>query len=273
MKIIYQLTCLPVAIVALIFSSCKKDEASSDTETTTASAHHLGQSHFDALFKEVDNASRGAMLQKKASDATVTFDTIAPTRTMTVDYGNIDKTCSDGAVRRGKLLASWTGSYGAAGTVIEVIPENFFQDNYRLNGTTTIQLMGRDSMNRCYWTVGVASGRVTRAQNDTVQWSSTRTITWASGEDATDPQNHNWLNDRYLITGTSSGATASGTGFAARITKPVSLKMECIYRLVSGLIELTPNGKAMRVMDYGSGSCESTMSVVIGSKVHIVSKN
>lgn len=57
------------------------------------------------------------------------------------------------------------------------------------------------------------------------------------------------------------------------ITKPlVKEVLGCRY-FTQGKIEMQPQGKALRVMDYGDGSCDNDATVTLNNKVFNIKLN
>ena len=72
--------------------------------------------------------------------------------------------------------------------------------------------------------------------------------------------------DIYNITGSASGTDANGNAFSVAITKALTIDFSCQYHLTAGTIQITPTGKATRVIDYGNGACDDDATLTIGNR-------
>jgi hypothetical protein len=70
-------------------------------------------------------------------------------------------------------------------------------------------------------------------------------------------------DDEFTYTGTASKTKASGEEIDAKITTALVYKVSC-HEFVSGVLEITPSGKETRVIDFGSGTCDETVTVSVG---------
>jgi len=78
----------------------------------------------------------------------------------------------------------------------------------------------------------------------------------------------------YSITGSASGTTGTGTHFTVSITSPIIVKLSCWFEspskpgLVQGTLQITPDGKPVRTIDYGSGDCDNTATITVNGNSH-----
>lgn len=92
--------------------------------------------------------------------ATITFDTAASPKTLTIDFGTTDCLCGDGNYRRGKILVSWTGPYRDSGSVRTITFDQYFVNYNQLQGTKTVTNNGTNGSGHPTFTVTV-NGSVT----------------------------------------------------------------------------------------------------------------
>ncbi len=277
---------LVVAIVAIAFttitSSCKKDKKNEpeekDTDTEAAADQSFASSTVNDLTNIADEAGTNSSLSsfKLAQSngllaslcATVTLDSsAAPSRTITVNFGTTNCTCSDGRNRRGSLIITFTGHYRDSGSVKTITPVNYFVNDNQITGTKTITNNGHNAANHLVYSI-YANIQVIKANGaGTIMWQSTRQREWLLGE-ATP---FNWLDDKYSVTGNASGATANGNAFTSIITTALIKDMTCSANrkhFVSGVITHTPSGKATRTIDFGNGTCDDQATVTINGNTY-----
>jgi hypothetical protein len=82
-----------------------------------------------------------------------------------------------------------------------------------------------------------------------------------------------WTRALVSITGTFGGTASDGETYTGNISTPLVLNFNCAYGTnglskylyVAGVLNFTPTGKATRTINYGSGACDLTYVVSIGS--------
>ena len=263
MKKLTLLSALLLLSAALIIGGCKKDKDEDlDNETQSSSDNFLVESNVNDELKEVDAAATSNNLGK--TGPVITIDSLATPKKMTIDYGTYTL-CADGKIRSGKINVTWTGRYREAGTIITIIPENFYQNGNKIEGTKTIENKGRNTAGNLYYTVTVTNAKVTKADAKVRTWSAVRNREWIAGESTAA-----WNDDVYLLTGNASGVNANGLIYSTNITTPLRVDLSCQYRITAGVVELIPQGKRTRTVDYGNGDCDNTITVTIGNRSYTI---
>ncbi|MBL0095486.1 MAG: hypothetical protein IPP46_02560 [Bacteroidetes bacterium] len=108
---------------------------------------------------------------------------------------------------------------------------------------------GRNTSGNLSYTVTVNGSVVWDPQyfggGGTSTFTSTRTRVWIAGEGTL-----GWLDDVYLISGSTNGTTRAGSTYTMVTTE--ALKKEIGFKhFTDGVLEFTPSGKYTRVIDYG----------------------
>jgi hypothetical protein len=263
---------LVACCLVISFAACKKAAKDAATDITAAKDNTMAESNYndatnmvDASFALGTNFSfRTETGQNVAriedvlgACGSVTVDTASTTRKITIDFGTTDCTCADGRKRRGKVIATWTGNYRAAGTVITISFENYFVNSNQIMGTHTTTNQGLNNAGNLVYKIEV-SGSIVKAVGGTITWNSTRYREWTAG--ANTPLNP--LDDAYSITGTANGKTVLGTTYTISITQPLVRKLNCAF-IESGKIELTPTGGTTWTLDYGNTGCDAKATVSV----------
>ncbi len=264
-------TFIAVAVIGstLLFTSCKKD-ASKDSDVESAENNSLAEASFNDVTTISDQAAIGGSVNMRVADgsreegslgsgcATVTIDTVSTPHIITIDFGSTNCVCNDGRTRRGKILLSYSGRYREAGTAISITFNNYFVNDNQLTGTKTITNQGLNNAGNLVYKIDV-NGQVIKANGGgTISWTSSRQREWTAG--AGTPLV--WSDDAYSITGTASGTNASGKSYTINITKPLVRKMSCRW-FESGALDVTPEGKPTRTLDYGTTGCDANATVSI----------
>lgn len=266
----------------LLFTACRK-EKEVDNDTTSAKDNNLAERLFDEVKRITDAAADGSLASSNMKSyqmrdtailgcATVTHDTSASPRTLTIDYGTTNCLCGDGRERRGKIIVSYTGPYRTAGTVITHTFDNFFIEDHQVLGTKTVTNSGINTAGHTYFTIHVDGSVIKPASagSGTITWVSDRVREWIEGESTL----LNIADDKYSITGNASGTSAAGTSFTVSITSPLIISLSCIFEtvpkpaLVQGTLDITPSGKPVRTINYGSGACDNTATITVNGNTY-----
>lgn len=269
--------CLMIAaIIGATFTACKKDEIKKDDEdsdTSAAADNSLAEGAFNDISNMADQAADGSLSTYRTSDAAegllslcavVTNDTTAVPHVLTIDFGTTNCLCKDGRYRRGKIKISYEGPYRETGHIHTVSFVDYFVDDNQIMGTKTVLNNGKNSAGNLTFTVNV-DGKVVKANGGgTITWQATRTREWIEGVSTS-----TWSDDVYLITGSSSGTSASGTSFKHTILKALRKEIGCRH-FVSGQLLMQPENKAERLIDYGNGACDNEATVTINGKTFTI---
>lgn len=273
MKKIIFLASAIIFTTAIIFSTgCKKNNE--DKDQRAAIDNSTAENAFNDVFKQVDDAAKqtsqaGAqkvMQLDSIGCATVTitpFDTVNWPKTLTIDFGTSYCLCIDGRYRKGKVIANLTGRYRDSATVITVTLDQYYVNNYHIEGTKTITNMGHigltNGTHNEVFNIVVANALITAPDGNQITWNSTRSREWIEGEDTYWP---NWQDDVYLITGSAYGVDQNGNNYTVTITSALRVALNCKW-IESGTVEITPDGLATRTVDFGTGDCDANASVTI----------
>ncbi len=255
------------AIALLMLAACKKDKAEEmDLDYTSASDNAKADDAFSDMMTQVDNAvdANGLRDLDDACAPVVTFDTVAVPHTVDIDFGTVNCTANNGTSRRGTVHVTYTGHYRDPGTVITITPVDYYRNDNHVEGTKTITNMGPDQNGHLYYDI-VVDGTVTAGDGS---WTAThhahRTRTWIEGE-GTITRN----DDVYLITGGGSGVNRHGNGYTSTITNALRIAVACPF-ITAGTVEIAPENKPVRTIDYGNGSCDGTFTVTVNGHTFTV---
>ena len=263
--------------ISLVLSACGKFRYDKDQ---SAEVNRKVESAFDEMTNISDQAITGNMVYyknggvivthpgdkpvqlKTACNVIITIDTTGSVKTVTVDYGSSNCDCNDGKTRRGKIVTTFTGPYHAQGTIITHTPLVYYVNDIKIEGTKTVENMGLNTTGQPYFNVQI-DGVATLTTGETMTYTSTRVRTWTAGFNTL----LNRFDDEYDITGTASGVFSSGGSYTANITAPVHIKVGCGFP-VSGTVEITPQSHPVRVLDYGTGTCDATFTVTVNGHTY-----
>ena len=258
-----------IACTLVLLAACRKDKDEDkdlDLDYTSASDNARAEDAFSDMLTQVDKAvdANGLRGTDDDCDPVVTFDTLSSPRTITIDFGTVNCTASNGRRRRGRILVSYTGRYRDEGTVITITPDDYYVNNNHVQGTKTVTNLGLNSDGHLHYSV-VVDGTLTAGDGS---WTAThhadRVRTWIQGEGTL-----TIFDDVYLITGSGSGISRTNTAYSLNITEALRVQVGCPY-ITAGTVAITPEGRPTRTIDYGNGSCDGTFTVTVNGQTFTI---
>ncbi len=253
--------------------SCQKNDDIRTEDNTFVKDDVYAESVFESVSDIADEAYDMKTGHLKSTEinriflsecATVTLDTTVMPRVLTVDFGEENCLCHDGRYRRGKIIITFNGRYRQPGTVITHGFDQFYVDDNQVDGTKVLTNMGENENGNLWFTIEVV-GVINLANNGgTISWNSSKEREWIQG--ANTP---NRWDDIYLITGTASGIRASGLTWEREIINPLRIELACRF-IVSGTIEMRPEGRPARILDYGNGECDNVATVIVNGVTYTI---
>lgn len=254
---------IPAFAIGLL--ACRKDKTEApDMDYTAASDNARADDIFNDMLSMVDKAVDDNGL-RDLCDPTVTFDTTTTPRTITLDFGDVNCTASNGRLRRGQILVSYTGRYRDEGTVITITPLNYYVNNNLVTGTKTVTNMGLNANDQPYFAI-VVNGTITAGDGSWVATHQAQRVrTWIQGSGTAQLS-----DDVYLITGGGSGVNRNGIPYVTEITSALRIELGCNWYVVSGTVVVTPTGRPARTIDYGNGACDGTFTVSVNGQTYTI---
>ena len=269
-KISLALTFMMAALFLL--SSCKKNNTTDDNFNAVKD-DAFAESTFNNVTNIADEAyTLSTSGHFKSSDniflgdcATVTLDTTVFPRVLTIDFGDTNCLGNDGRYRRGKIIVTFTGRYWHPGTIITTTFDEYYVNDNQVEGTKVVTNNGFNDSGNMNWDIAV-NGLITLANGEgSISWNSQRNREWIEG--ISTPFNR-WDNI-YLITGDATGQRANGLHWTRQITNPLRIELACRF-IVSGTVKVTPEGKPVRILDFGDGNCDNEATVTVNGTTHTI---
>lgn len=253
-----------IAFMMMLFvTSCKKNtETIDDNDISVTADNAMAESIFDDIRIIADQASEGDLQSFKTAGqsgiiaapcATVTHDTTVSPKMITIDFGTVNCLCADGRYRRGKIIVTYTGKYKDPGTTIVHATDQYYVNDHQVIGSKTVINNGLNGNGNLNWAVTVSGSIIKPNNGGTIQYAATRNREMIAGAATLQ-----WLDDIYLITGSSSGIGALGAQFQSVITSPLRKEIGCKH-FVSGTIDITRTitNTVTITIDFGTGACDN----------------
>ena len=277
-------TYLAVACLATItfVASCKKTEeittVDSDTVIESVQGDETISDTFSDLFlitsqdvslfeAPVNNASPGISTDASTSstwlipNTTCRTVTVSPSgnafpKTVTIDYGT---GCDEGGkLKKGKIIAVFSGKFKQTGTTINITFDNFYINGDKIEGTKSIVNNGPNAAGNYSFTVTINHSRI-HAAGGTSTLTTVKTITWIENSN-TSP-----TDDEFSIRGSLSATTATGKTYSYTTLEPLVRKVACLY-ISSGKLLINITGRPQLTLDYGTGTCDDKATISANGK-------
>lgn len=254
---------LTTLVTLFVFSACVRER---DTDIEIVKEAVLGEFIYDNALAIVDDAATkntGELLANYKTTgycASIIHDTLSSPRSITIDFGAVDCLCNDGRNRRGRILATYTQRYTDTANILTIQFDNYYVNDMNVSGTSIVKSKGLNLVGQKYFEIETAGKIVTTLGADTVYWNAERLRTWIQGQNTPI-----WGDDVYELQGTGNGINGNKQYYSMNITEPLYKEVACRY-ITKGKIEMQPQGKALRTLNYGNGDCDAISNVLINYK-------
>lgn len=178
----------------------------------------------------------------------------------------------DGHVRKGKIIATYSGRLIVPGKSAVVTFDEFSIDSIDVEGTETIA--NTTAAGNRQFTIDVANAKLSRPNGNYTAWHNHKVITQTDGLNTPDFA----LDDVFTIEGNASGQLKKGDLLAtwqSEIETPLVKKFLCRW-IIQGKIKTilgasAANSQWVAELDYGSGTCDGHATIIINGVTHEIS--
>ena len=178
----------------------------------------------------------------------------------------------DGHVRKGKIIAEYTGRLIVPGKSASVTFDGFYIDSIKVEGTETIS--NTSAADNRQFTIDVSGAKLSKPNGNYTAWNNHKVITQTDGLNTPDFA----LDDVFTIEGNSSGQLKKQDLLAtwqSEIESPLVKKFLCRW-IVQGKIKTTlgassANNPWIAELDYGNGACDGKATVTINGSTQEIS--
>ena len=266
---------LLIAVPALLLTACSKSSSTSLTNADDNGGYASDASRIELISNDVISIAdvageyyNGSNLRTThttlGTSATVATDTLSATHTLIVRF---DSTASlDGKIRSGAIIISYNGEYTDSGQVHTITFDHYTVNNNALSGTLkTIRI---DTTVTGDWYYKVSVDETLNMNEDPLQ---SQLITWQGGlvrkwvKGFATPSDRS--DDAFSISGSATLTRANLHQFTFDISTPIQFALNCDFA-ESGVINVSGPTLPVRVLNYGTGSCDPSAQVSIGATVY-----
>lgn len=272
-KNIYILTALLLSSVFVI-NSCKKADVDNDTQS--AIDNGICEQEFTKITPNVNGRAikeNGVQKTHWGScpdvyvDPADTLNGFPVTMWLIYDTTTAGNGClgDDGKLRKGKIKCVFNKPWHKD-TIGNNLTNITFYD-YKVNGIKYEGTVIISKPSQYAYRTQVISGKCTKDASWELFWDCDRTITWTAGMGDTIVS-----NDVYSVTGNASGINRNGTSYTANIVSAIVKSNSCAY-IQEGILDITPQGRPTRTLDYGDGTCDNKATVTINGNTYNITLN
>lgn len=178
----------------------------------------------------------------------------------------------DGHVRRGKIIAEYTGRLIVPGKSASVIFDGFYIDSIQVEGTVSISNTSANDIRQ--FTYDVSGAKLTKPNGNFIAWKNHKVFSQKEGLNTPDFA----LDDVFTIEGYSSGQLKKHdllVTWQSEIESPLVKKFLCRW-ITEGKIKTTlgassSNNQWTAALDFGSGDCDNKATVTINGATREIS--
>jgi hypothetical protein len=239
---------ITVPILALFFVNCQVNEIKEVVNTTSTIEVLTEFVAVNKVFQDVGNNSGDAVLTSEISASTskmtyaktegpiitvVPLDFTTFPKTITIDY-QTGILCKDGITRKGIVTIVSTDWYGKEGSEHTTTFNNYYHNDFKVEGTHFVKNLGKDQNNNLKYSVTIENGKITTNTGKSINYVENSTRTWVAGSNT--PLNI-W-DDEYMLDGTQSGVSSKGVEYLLTIEE--SLHFVLLPRsITAGILDVS----------------------------------
>lgn len=165
-----------------------------------------------------------------------------------------DTNCNSiGRRKFGKLKVYLTGLFDKVGTKITIIPEAFFIDNKKVEGTIIISNLSSEEDYINKYKKEVIDGKIC-IDNDYFTWQGYSFISF------------DYLNEELTYEIQANVISINGRPYELETMTPLVTEFNCL-NFKSGELELKSNWGLAQELDFGNGDCDNKGQLLQGNKV------
>ena len=258
-----------VFLPILFFVSCAKEDYyfTGEIEEDTAKEVNSAESFFKMIYQISRQETEYAEKEKEFNlyktgiisiiDSCAHIEYHADTigqyiSSLTITYP--DTACySSGKVKKGKLKVFITGKLNSIGTIMTIIPENFYVNSKKVEGTIKATNLTFTSDSILLVENEIQNGKIWMTTSKFFTWDSEGVIEL------------DFLNDVLFCTNESNAINQNGLGYTVSTIDRLKSDFSCDY-FQSGELQITANWGFTQKINYGNGACDDKADLWEGGK-------
>lgn len=256
-------------ILLPVLFACEKQQVETEGGMQSLTDNVYSESVVNNISQTVNEYGLSFLSQKlPLADSGVTV-TITPQypldlypKTLIINYGSGIQ-CSDGLLREGKIIITFNNKWQVQENQVEITADinfnSFSVDNIQVVGNILFSVNAGRTQNPVFScrTTGL---QLNFSENERTSFSMEREIIWESGYNTLTQKE----DDIFRMTGSATGVDRKGKGYESEIKTPLVLDNSCSDgTIVSGELQLTPQGSSTLKADFGNGSCDRILSLTV----------
>jgi hypothetical protein len=181
-----------------------------------------------------------------------------------VDFDTVNCLCNDGRMRRGKVIMNYTGEYKDSNETRTITFDNYYVNDHHIKGDEVITGLGNSLYGVPLYSVEVTGVIDVEDTLGSLTYRASIERKWAAGS-----QTIQYDDDYYELKGTAQGVNIYGNNYAFNTASPIVKPTSITCRFFTeGILEVQPQGRTFRSIDYGDGNCDDIATVTIDRKQH-----
>lgn len=262
---------LAIIIFSLVTFSCNKSIRDQDNSISMVEDY----AYSELIFNDAVNTVERVLLTENGfyklnsnpeipSCAILSSDTTVSPKKLVINYGTSDCADANGYTKKGKISCLQYGKFQQPGSQLLINFENYTFNGALFNGSLTIKNNGKNGKGHYVHNVSFTNGSI-KSENKTIYFSASKTYTYTKGDIT-----KTYTDDEWSVTGKVNGTGFNGAPFNVDIDSVLILNPTCNYPL-SGKATLDAGGNLTdRLIDFGTGNCDKTLTVTVnGTKKEI----
>ncbi len=191
-----------------------------------------------------------------------------------LDFGATGCMGNDGHLRKGKIIAEYSGPLLIPGASATAIFDGFYLDSTKVEATykiTNISPAIPTTPPTRQFRVEVNGAKLIRPSGSFIDWTSVKVITQIAGLDTGVP-----TDDVFKIEGNAHGKVKRGplvVAWESLITEPLVKRFDCRRWIVRGKVRTVRatspvTGPWVAVLDFGTSGCDNRATITINGILH-----
>ena len=239
-------------VVALFSQSCKETPDAVDFQPNIQAAkdYIIAEDIFIEVFNVFFKAVQDTTLISSGYSDIDACGVLKGMNNLTFDYGQADRLCPDNKFRRGDFVAVFDGEMFVEGTKATLSLNDFFVDGDKVEGSITIENLGKNTSDKVKYTFKLKTGKITWADTTQVsfmQYTIDYQMTWQVGDHTPGVPE----DDILTIIGKAAGVSTLGDAFDLNINQDLYDRLDCNW-IVLGVANLNiPSAQVLNgTIDY-----------------------